>query len=473
MRRKLVLVNPTLSNPFPGFPPLGLGYVAALTPDHWDVELIDENFEVASFRECDLVGITGFTAWANRAYQVAQMFRENKVPVVMGGIHASMMPDEAAQFVDSVVVGEAESVWKDVVADAEAGKLKRKYAGTHTDLRGLVYPRRDLFHEDYFSDTIQTARGCPNDCDFCSVSQFNGFAYRERPVEEVLDEMETLKSDFLLIVDDNIVGSGVKRQKRAIELARGMIERNLRFTWYGQSALNIADNEEVLEAFRQSGCVLVLLGIESEDPGVLQSMKKRVNLKRDYKEVFRRIHKHQIGIHGSFILGTDEDTVGMLQRRFDFMRNSHVDVIQYCAVTPYPGTKLFDRMLADGRLFHTDFPADWDRYDLTEILFKPRNLDVDVYSRMMKEFGTEIYSKKGNRERFLRTLRDTGNLRTAIWCLVTNRLYRAPRADDGRPEEKHWYLTPYTWPLDRRMKPEMEIHRQRYLDRLKHPPPNP
>ncbi|MFH2006249.1 MAG: radical SAM protein [bacterium] len=466
-RKKLVLINPTLSNPLPGFPPLGLGYVAALTPEHWDVELIDENFELTTFRECDLVGLTGFTAMANRAYEVAQLFREKNIPVVMGGIHASMMPQEALKHVDAVVIGEAESVWAEVIADAEAGTLKREYSGTHTDLKGLVHPRRDLFSDKYFCDTVQTARGCPNDCDFCSVSQFNGFAYRQRPVEEVLDEIETLKKNFLFIVDDNIAGTGSRMQERAIALARGMVERNLWRLWYGQAALNIADNEEVLRACNESGCILFLMGIEAEDPEVLRSMNKTVNIRRDYEETFGRIHKHHIGIHGSLIFGTDDDTVEMLQKRLDFAVESGIDVIQFCTLTPYPGTKLFDRMLAEGRLLYTNFPADWDRYDLTEILVKPRKMEVDEYRAVMRKIGDELFSLKSVVQRFFRSLIETGSVVTAFWCFVTNRLYRAPRDLRGQPGDKFWYLTPETWPFSVIMSSEMESHRKRYLQRSK------
>ncbi|MBI5479165.1 MAG: B12-binding domain-containing radical SAM protein [Deltaproteobacteria bacterium] len=446
-RRKLILVNPTLSNPFPGFPPLGLGYVAALTPGHWDVEILDENFEAATFRPCDLVGITGFTAMANRAYQVARRFREGNVPVVMGGIHASTMPDEALRHADAVVVGEAESVWAQVIADAEAGHLKRRYRGTRVGLEGLVHPRRDLFSEKYICDTIQTARGCPNDCEFCSVSQFNGFAYRMRPVEEVLDEMATLRRKYLFIVDDNIIGYGSGRGERAIALARGMLKRKFTFAWYSQAALNVAENAEVLEAFRESGCRLLFLGIEAEDREVLRSMRKKVNLQRDYREVFRRIHEHRIGIHGSFIFGTDEDTMESLRRRLDFVLESPIDVIQYCTLTPYPGTKLFDHLLEEGRLLHTDFPADWDRYDLTEILFKPRHLDVGEYERLMRRIGDRVLGRWSMVARFLRSLRDTRNLKTATWCLLTNLIYSAPRDSAGRPGEKLWRLSHRAWPL--------------------------
>ena len=446
-KNKLILVNPTLSNPFPGFPPLGLGYVAALTPDHWDVEIIDENFERATFRDCDLVGITGFTAMARRAYEVARMYRDRGIPVVMGGIHASMMPDEALRFADAVVIGEAESVWHEVIADAEAGRLKPRYSGEHTDLRGLVHPRRDLFDDRYHCDTIQTARGCPNDCEFCSVSQFNGFAYRRRPVAEVLDELETLKRRYLFIVDDNIVGSGARGEGRAIALGRGMQRRNLDFVWYGQAALNVADNDEVLEAFASSGCRLLFLGIESEDRRVLATMNKRVNLKREYGRVFSKIHEHGIGIHGSVIFGTDEDTLEMLKRRLEFVTQSHIDIVQFCTLTPYPGTAMFDRMLEQGRLLYTDFPSDWDRYDLTEIVFAPENLDVGEYRAMMWRIGDELIGHRKAARRFLRSWRDTSSLKTAIWCLFTNEIYGAPRGRHRLRADKFWYLSRRIWPL--------------------------
>jgi radical SAM superfamily enzyme YgiQ (UPF0313 family) len=452
-RRKLILVNPALSNPFPGFQPLGLGYVAALTPDSWDIEVLDENFSRASYKPCDLVGLTGFTAYANRAYQVARMFKRRGVPVVMGGIHASMMPEEALGHVDTVVIGEAESVWPEVIADFEAGKLKRRYEGVHTDLKGLPIPRRDLFDERYIGDSIQTTRGCPQDCDFCSVSQFNGFTYRQRPVDEVLDEMETLERKYLLIVDDNIVGSGASRARYAIDLCRGMIERKLDFAWYSHAALNVADDEEVLRAFSESGCRLLFLGMEAENRDVLESMKKNVNLKRDYETVIRKLHDHHIGIHGSFIFGTDEDSIEMLERRFEYMMQTHIDVVQHCTLTPYPGTRLFDRLLDEGRLFHTRFPSDWDRYDLTEITFKPHHLDLDDYAGLMRRVSNEAFSHRSVARRFLRTWRDTSKLHTALWCLFANELYSTPRWPSSGNDEKFWTLS-------RRMLPVINMYQR-------------
>jgi len=271
VNRKLVLINPVnpartglTVNKSSRFPPIGLGIVAALTPAHWDVELVDENWEPFAYRDADLVGITAFTASANRAYQIAAAYRARGVPVVMGGIHASMRPAEAQRFVDAVVVGEAETVWPQVVADAEAGRLQPVYGGSWPDLAGAPVPRRDLFHPGYMFASVQTSRGCPLDCEFCSVTAFNGHRYRRRPPAEVLDELATIPQKYLFFVDDNIIGYGPSSREQALALFRGLVERRLDKWWFCQASLNFADDEEVLHWAGRAGCQMVFLGLEAE-----------------------------------------------------------------------------------------------------------------------------------------------------------------------------------------------------------------
>jgi len=176
-----------------------------------------------------------------------------------------MVPDESLRYVDTVVIGEAESVWGAVIRDLENNNLKRTYRGKLLSLENLPIPRRDLFHKNYTQDNLQTSRGCPMNCDFCTVHDFNGSVYRERPVEDVLDEMETMKHDRIFMVDDNIIGYSKRSTERAIRLFKGIIERGIKKDWVCQASLNFADNEEVLELAAESGCRLVLIGIESED----------------------------------------------------------------------------------------------------------------------------------------------------------------------------------------------------------------
>ena len=211
--KKLLLINPVsqfrkgfLNSDITRFPPLAYGIISALTPEHWEVEIIDENYDPFKFKKADLVGLTGFTSSIYRAYQIAEIYKKNNIPVVIGGIHASMMPDEAANFADSVVVGEVESVWKKLLEDFENGQMRKFYHGERLSLDNIPPIDYSIFNPDYLVSSTLTTRGCPFDCEFCTVTAFNGGKYRMRPVENVLDEIEKMPQDKFFIVDDNIIG---------------------------------------------------------------------------------------------------------------------------------------------------------------------------------------------------------------------------------------------------------------------------
>jgi radical SAM superfamily enzyme YgiQ (UPF0313 family) len=432
--KKLVLINPVNEartgftfNESSRFPPLSLGIVAALTPPEWEVELIDENYEPFQYREADLVGVTAFTSSANRAYQIAAIYRDRGVPVVMGGIHASMCTDEALGFVDAVVVGEVETVWHAVIADATAGKLQPVYQGTWDELVQLRPARRDVYPPEYSFASIQTSRGCPLDCDFCSVTAFNGRRYRRRPPAEVLDELETIGQEQIFFVDDNIIGYGQDCRDRALELFHGMVERDIQKRWFCQASINFADDEEVLEWASRAGCRMVFIGIEAEDTDALAEVNKRLNLKRGtstYEAAFDRIHRAGIAVLGAFIFGMDGDTPEKLRRRADYMIDSGVDVMQATAMTPLPGTKLFNRLRDEGRLLFTNFPDDWDRYNLTEIVHRPVNMEPDEFSAIMRECMDRIYDLKVLKAKAKRLLETTGRWDTVEFAWQANLSYR-------------------------------------------------
>src|SRR5574341_980252 len=220
--KKLLLINPVgrrsgyLLSKFSIFPPLGLGYVAAVTPSDWEVKIVDENFDTFVFEEADLVGITAFTSNINRAYEISRMYRDRKIKVIIGGIHASMLPNEALQYVNTVVVGEVEGVWGRVIKDFENNQLSFQYRGSQLDLTQFeIIPRHDLFHPNYFWHSVQTSRGCPFNCHFCSVSKHLGKSYRQRNVQNVLDELEGIKGEYITFVDDNLVGYNPESKNRA------------------------------------------------------------------------------------------------------------------------------------------------------------------------------------------------------------------------------------------------------------------
>jgi radical SAM superfamily enzyme YgiQ (UPF0313 family) len=442
MGHKLILVNPVnpartglTVNKSSRFPPIGLGIVAALTPEHWDVVLLDENWEPFAYQDADpstgsgqtLVGITAFTASVNRAYEIAAIYRERGVPVVMGGIHASMCTEEALRFVDAVVVGEAETAWSQVVADVEAGRLQRVYRGEWADLAGLPRPRRDLFHPGYMFASVQTSRGCPMDCEFCSVTAFNGRRYRRRPPEEVLDELQTIPQKMLFFVDDNIIGYGRESREQALAIFRGMVERGLDKWWFCQASLNFADDAEVLRWAGRAGCKMVFLGLEAEEMDALAEVNKRLNLRRgveSYEEAFRRIHRAGIAVLGAFIFGMDGDTPENLRRRAEYMVRSGVDVMQKTFLTPLPGTRLFDQLRDEDRLLYTDFPKDWERYDMGEAVHRPRGMTPETLAQVMGESSRHMYAWPVLARKTLRTLWETRNPMAAMFAWQSNVNYR-------------------------------------------------
>jgi radical SAM superfamily enzyme YgiQ (UPF0313 family) len=442
MKKKLVLVNPVnparvglTVNKSSRFPPIGLGIVTALTPESWEVKLVDENWESFSYQEADLVGITAFTASANRAYEISALYRQGGVPVVMGGIHASMCPDEALQFVDAVVIGEAEAVWLQVVADAEAGCLQPRYQGGWLDLSDTPSPQRYLFHPSYMFAYVQTSRGCPMDCDFCSVPAFNGRHYRRRPPEEVLAELETIPQKMMFFVDDNIIGYGQASRKQALAIFKGMVERKLNKWWFCQASLNFGDDEEVLRWAGLAGCKMVFLGLEAEEIGVLQEVHKQLNVKRGinaYTQAFRRIHQAGIAVLGAFIFGMDGDTSDKLQRRARYMIHcSGIEVMQATFLTPLPGTRLFDRYQKEGRLLYTNFPQDWDRYDITEVVHRPGSLKPEQLKQAMEKLNRKIYAWTVLLRKTLFTFWQTRNKIATMFAWNSNINYR--NVSKGKP----------------------------------------
>jgi radical SAM superfamily enzyme YgiQ (UPF0313 family) len=434
-KKTLLLINPAnksgkgfIINKDTRYQPLSLGIIAALTPDNWKVKIIDENFREFRFYHADLVGFTAFSSTVSRAYDLAQIYRDNGIPTVIGGIHASMCPEEASMFVDTVVTGEAESVWPQVIKDFENQTLQKIYKG---DLPGLIKspkPRRDLFHPGYVFASVQTTRGCPMNCDFCSVTAFNGAHYRYRPIEEVLDEMETIPQRNIFILDDNIVGNTVKSQERAIELFKGMISRGIKKDWIGQASLNVADNEEVLRYAALSGCRMLFIGIESENKEQLLHVNKKMNAKMgagSYNTVFRKMHKYGIAVIAGFIFGWENDTKESIDARVNFTRSCHADSIQSTFMTPLPGTRLFERLRDENKLVLNNFPGDWKYYGYEHLVFRPEKMDRLEMQEYIFRGIDKVYNPSFLKRRMLLTWLRTGNLITAYWSYMSNWNYRS------------------------------------------------
>jgi radical SAM superfamily enzyme YgiQ (UPF0313 family) len=400
--KKLLLINPvgqrsgSLLSKFSTFQPLSLAYTAAVTPSHWDIKIVDENIDKFKFEEADLIGITAFTSSINRAYEIARMYREKKIKVIMGGIHISMLPDEALQYADAVVIGEVEGIWNKVIEDFENNSLLPRYIGPRIDLsQTKIIPRHDLLHPDYFWNSVQTSRGCPCNCNFCSVSKYLGREYRQRKAKDVLNELEKIKGKYITFIDDNMVGYSPESKNRAIELFEGMIGLGLRKKWWMQTSMNVADDEHLLKLAAQAGCMYVFIGFETIDKKTLQEMKKGVNLKigvNNYKGVVDRFHKYGIGVLGSFVIGNDHESPECYKELADFLVTSGIDIVQINILTPLPGTDLMEQMQQEGRLIYQDFPKDWYKYRFSYVVHQIRGGDENTVYAGNNYIKNKIYS---------------------------------------------------------------------------------
>jgi radical SAM superfamily enzyme YgiQ (UPF0313 family) len=328
-------------------PPMALPVLASLTPPEADVRLIDEAVEDVDLKlDADLVGLSAMTANVSRAYALADHFRSRGIPVVMGGVHPSSLPQ--------------------VLKEAAQGRLERIYKqSAPVSLETLPTPRWDLLRANryFIPQTVQVSRGCPMACSFCSVSSYFGRSHRSRPIPQVIAEVKALPRKLFIFVDDNIAGD----PDTAKELFAAMIP--LKKKWVGQCSISISENQELLDLATRSGCIGLLIGFESISPAVLRSIGKRSNLGRKYEEAIRRIHARSIHIQGSFIFGFDDDTAEGIQSTVQFVKQNRLTGVNYCHLTPFPGTKLYADLQQEGRILHQD----WRRYDRQHIVFRPRH----------------------------------------------------------------------------------------------------
>jgi radical SAM superfamily enzyme YgiQ (UPF0313 family) len=406
---RLYLINPCNSfislanirnnkwNRYRVWKPLGLLVLAAVTPPQWDIKVIDENLgaaDYASMPRPDLVGITAFTAQASRAYELAAEFRSRSIPVIMGGIHATMRVQEALGYVDSVVTGEAELVWPKVLTDFQNGSLKRVYAGEYVDMKDVPPARHDLLPSGYAFGSIQIKRGCPLNCNFCSVTAFNGTQYRARPIEDVVHEFKTIREKHVLVVDDNLTGTSKEHINWAKRLFGAMIAAGIRKKWIAQATINIADDDELLALASKAGCKGVFIGFESPTTEGLAEVGKKFYLvkNRDMRDSVRRIKRHNILVVGSFIIGLDTDKPGIGRQIVEAANSYGIDLLNTMILTPLPGTRLWEKMETQGRITTNSFPDDWKYYTLTLPVADYKHLSRNDVIRELEYCDKTFYS---------------------------------------------------------------------------------
>jgi radical SAM superfamily enzyme YgiQ (UPF0313 family) len=422
----IVKVKESRWNRYRVWKPLSLMVLAGLTLPEWEIEIVDENLGAPNYQAMprpDLVGITAFTSQANRAYEVATHFRNLGVPVVMGGIHATMCLDEAMERVDSVVTGEAEGIWPQVLEDAGHSSLKRRYDGGIAEINNISSARHDLLATGYAFGSIQTTRGCPLNCKFCSVTAFNGARYRQRLIPDVLREFQSIREKHVLVVDDNLIGTRPEHIARAKDLFRAMAQANLRKQWVAQATINFADDEELLALAAKAGCGGVFIGFESPAPERLLELGKKFNLLkgRDFRASVRRIQRHNILVAGSFIIGFDIDEPGIGKRIAEVASQYGVDNLNVLFLTPLPGTRLWDQMKSEDRIALDAFPEDWKYYTLTFPVARYKHLSLDGIIEEMISCDRDFYSML---RILLRVCSNLWQYRKPLISLVGNLSYR-------------------------------------------------
>src|SRR5262245_46027096 len=328
--------------------PLSMAVLAGLTPPDVEVRFYDDRMEAIPFDEStDLVALSVETFTALRAYRIARRFRERGVPVVMGGYHVTLLPDEAQQEADAIVVGDAEPVWRQLLDDAGHRRLQPVYDGRGRRSLAGVRPRREVFARKHYQNVtlVEFARGCNFKCDFCSITAFHNASQNHRPADEVAAEMAATGSRRFFIVDDNIVS----QPEKARELCRALVPFGLR--WVGQASIHIAQDEELLELMVRSGCQGVLIGMESLDPANLRDMGKGWNLAGGgYEASLARFRKHGLAVYGTFVFGYDNDDAAAVRRSVAFAREQKLFLAAFNHLVPFPGTPLYRRLNAEGRL---------------------------------------------------------------------------------------------------------------------------
>jgi radical SAM superfamily enzyme YgiQ (UPF0313 family) len=386
-------------------PSLGLLTLAGLTPDRFEVEY----HEIADLRQdrqypdhFDLVALSTFTAQLPEAFEVAEFYRSRGIPVVMGGITVSSLPEEALAHCMSVVVGEGESLWPEVLNDFEKGSLKPLYVQSprgQFDLRNAPMPRFDLLDPaKYNRITVQTSRGCPHHCEFCASSILLTSRYKVKPVEKVVAELKAIKRiwprPFIEFADDN---SFVHRGhfKR---LLRELTKEDLR--WFTEADLRVAEDDELLGLMRDSGCQQVLIGLETPRAASLDGLELKSNWKlrqQDaYKSAIAKIQSYGITVNGCFILGLDGDTPDIFDEVFEFVKDSGLYEVQITFLTAFPGTALYQRLEREGRLIQ---PRAWELCTLFDLNIRPRQMSVEQLRAGFVNLARRLYSREETDER--------------------------------------------------------------------------
>ncbi len=344
--------------------------LAALVPEYLkaEIKIIDEGVEYFNGRfDADLVGISAVTASADRAYYLAGLAKKSGITTVLGGSHPTLMPQEAVNHADAIVVGFAEESWPKLLADWQKGRLKKIYhQRKNLILENLPFPRRDLLKRNAYliKNTIITSRGCPCGCTFCAIPEMWGKGFYHRPLNDVIEEIKRMPSKKILFLDPNLNGDKLYFEKLLDLLIP------LKIQWAGLATINVAEDDNLLKKVKDSGCIGLLIGFESVEQLSLNQYGKRFNNVSDYKEYVGKLHQNKIRVMGCFVFGFDNEDKSIFQKTIDFVKEIDLDLVRYSILTPFPGTAIFNQFEKENRIL----TKNWSRYNQEEVVFEPKNM---------------------------------------------------------------------------------------------------
>ncbi len=371
------------------YPVLGLPYLAALSPEGVEIEIIDEEGgKISEYKDVDLVGITAKTAQAKRMYEIADTYKSKGIPVVLGGIHVTFNAEEAMNHADSVVIGEAEEIWPKLLKDFENNKLQKIYKNTiPPSIENLPPPRLDLCNENVFNyprgsrNVIMTTRGCPYNCSFCTVRSMFGDKIRKRPIEKTIEEILMFDNNFVLFYDDNFFNF----KNYAVELLNAL--KPLNISWGAHASLKIADDDDLLQLVYDSGCKTLIIGVESLNTANNPFIDKTVTNSFKSSERIKKFQDLGIKMILTFIVGFDNDTEKVFDEIFDFVIKNKIELAQPAVLTPFPGTQLYTVLSEQNRIVEKD----WNKYNLNEVVFEPKNMSIEKLQEKYDELIKSVY----------------------------------------------------------------------------------